>query len=162
MDSLLPKELNNLENQKKEENEETERIETGNKQKPLKSILSNTNPDKLEVNDIINAVKTAIVDITELEITTWVAESNTRVGEEQENRVETAKPGNRIYTMINLVDGNISNEIGSQFVGNGPYAELLEFHLSQVKESREIIQKNIETVHKIYGILMELYKSRKN
>jgi len=60
-----------------------------------------------------------------------------------------------------LISGDIENEVGSQFLASGPYAELLNFHLVQVKDSREIMQKNIESVQKIYKILMEMYNSRK-
>ncbi|WP_066380187.1 hypothetical protein [Anabaena sp. CA = ATCC 33047] len=126
----------------------------------FKSILNNAN--ELEVNDIVSAVKSALLDLTELEITTWVPESSIQDGDELQNKVQTPKAGNRIHTVINLIDGDITNEIGSQYVGNGPYAELREFHLTQVKESREIISKNIECVHKIYRILIELHKFRKS
>lgn len=126
----------------------------------FKSILQSQKG--LEVQDIVNAVKNALVDLTELQITTWVPESSSQNGDESSNWVETAKPGNRIHTVINLIDGDITNEIGSQFVGNGPYVELREFHLTQVQESREIIQKNIESVEKLYKLLMELYKSSKS
>lgn len=126
----------------------------------FKSIIRDTNADKLEVKDIINAVKQAIVDVTELEITTWVPDSSTQ--DEPQNFIEKAKPGNRIHTVIRLIDGDITNEVGSQFVGNGPYTELREFHLTQIKESREIMHKNIESIHKLYEILMELFKSLKS
>ncbi|MFM7371318.1 MAG: hypothetical protein ACKO2Z_26710, partial [Sphaerospermopsis kisseleviana] len=49
-----------------------------------------------------------------------------------------------------------------KFIGDGPYAELREFHLSQVKESREIIQKNIESIQKLYEILMAMLKHSQN
>ncbi|WP_226889348.1 hypothetical protein [Nostoc sp. MG11] len=114
------------------------------------------------VEDAIDAIKIAIVDVIELEITTWVPEPSNQLDNEPQNEQEIAKPGNRMYTVINLIDGTITNEVGNQFIGTGPYAELREFHLSQVKESREIIKKNIESVQKLYEILIEVLKSRKN
>jgi hypothetical protein len=67
-----------------------------------------------------------------------------------------------MVTHINLVDGDIRNEIGTSFIGSGPYTELREFHLSQVQEGREIIQKNIESVQKLGEILMSMVKQSQN
>lgn len=130
----------------------------------FETIVTNLNSDRKGFNfdDITDAIKKAIVDVVQLEITTWVTEPSTESDNELQNRQQLPKPGNRMHTIINLVNGDIKNEVGSQFVGSGPYAELREFHLSQVKDSREIIQKNIETVHKIYGILLEMLKNRQN
>ncbi|MEH1766675.1 hypothetical protein [Nostoc sp.] len=131
------------------------------KNSDFKTIVTNLNADKkgLDVDEIINAIKTVIVEVIDLKITTWVAESS----EQSQNEITSAsaKPGNRIYTRINLVNGDIENEIGSQFTDSGPYKEIREFHLTQVKDSREIIHKNIESVEKLYGFLMEIVKSHK-
>ncbi|HEY9804391.1 MAG TPA: hypothetical protein V6D25_28925 [Leptolyngbyaceae cyanobacterium] len=126
----------------------------------FKSIITHLDSNNLDANKIIDAIKSAIVEVVELEITTWVEEPSTSE-EEALNITKVAKPGNRIYTKINLISGDIENEVGSQFLASGPYAELLNFHLVQVKDSREIMQKNIESVQKIYKILMEMYNSRK-
>ncbi|WP_414753598.1 hypothetical protein [Anabaena sp. CCY 9910] len=127
----------------------------------FQSIITHLDSNNLDANRIIDAIKSAIAEVVELEITTWVAEPSTQLEEELHNITEIAKPGNRIYTKINLISGDIENEVGSQFLASGPYAELLNFHLVQVKDSREIMQKNIESVQKIYKILMEMYNSRK-
>ncbi|MEH1965690.1 hypothetical protein [Nostoc sp.] len=119
----------------------------------------NTKGEGFNIDDVIDAIQTAIVEVVELEITTWVPESSTQLEELQ--RQQIAKPGNRMYTVINLIDGDINNEVGSEFVGSGPYTELREFHLSQIKESREIMQKNIESLQKLYGFFIEIIKSRK-
>jgi len=147
------------------DNNVTESIESNGqaittKVSDFETIITNLNADRNGFNfdDITDAIKKAIVEVVELEITTWVSES----GNELQNGQELPKAGNRIHTIVNLVNGDIKNEVGSQFVGSGPYTELREFHLSQVKESREIMQKNIESVHKIYGILMEMLRTRKS
>ncbi|MEH2415790.1 hypothetical protein [Nostoc sp.] len=119
----------------------------------------NAKGEGFNIDDIIDAIKTAIVEVVELEITTWVPDSSTQLEELQSQQI--AKPGNRMYTRINLIDGDINNEVGSQFVGSGSYTELRDFHLSQVKESREIMQKNIESLQKLYGFFIEIMKSRK-
>lgn len=119
----------------------------------------NTKGEGFNIDEVIDAIKTAIVEVIELEITTWVPDSSIQVEQPQEQQV--AQPGNRMYTIINLIDGDINNEVGSQFIGSGPYTELREFHLSQIKESREIMQKNIESLQKLYGFFIEIIKSRK-
>ncbi|WP_375512790.1 hypothetical protein [uncultured Nostoc sp.] len=119
----------------------------------------NTKGEGFNIDDVIDTIKTAIVEVVELEITTWVPDSPTQLEQPQEQQV--AQPGNRMYTVINLIDGDINNEVGSQFVGSGSYTELREFHLSQIKESREIMQKNIESLQKLYEFFIEIMKSRK-
>ncbi|MEH2157963.1 hypothetical protein [Nostoc sp.] len=119
----------------------------------------NSKGEGFNIDDIIDAIQTAIVEVVELEITTWVPDSSTQL--EQPQGQQVAQPGNRMYTRINLIDGDINNEVGSQFVGSGSYTELREFHLSQIKESREIMQKNIESLQKLYGFFIEIMKSRK-
>jgi hypothetical protein len=115
--------------------------------------------DDFSIDDIIDTIQTAIAEVVELEITTWVPESSTLL--ENPGQRQIAQPGNRIHTVINLIDGDIINEVGNQFVGSGPYAELREFHLTQVKDSREIMQKNIESLQKLYAFFIEILKSRK-
>ncbi len=143
------------------DNLESNGLAVSAKDNDFKSIVNNLNTDKkgLDVDQIIDAIKTVIVEVIDLKITTWVAESS----EQSQNEITSAsaKPGNRIYTRINLVKGDIQNEIGSQFTDSGPYKEIREFHLTQVKDGREIIQKNIESVEKLYGFLMEIVKSHK-
>ncbi|MDZ8084685.1 MAG: hypothetical protein RMY16_03680 [Nostoc sp. DedQUE12b] len=119
----------------------------------------NSKGEGFNIDEIIDAIQTAIVEVVELEITTWVPESSTHL--EQLQGQQIAQTGNRMHTIINLIDGDITNEVGSQFVGSGPYTELREFHLTQIKESREIMQKNIESLQKLYGFFIEIMKSRK-
>ncbi|MDF5708917.1 MAG: hypothetical protein PUP90_14945 [Nostoc sp. S4] len=119
----------------------------------------NTKGEGFNIDDVIDAIKTAIVEVVELEITTWVPESSNQLEEIKGQQI--AQPGNRMYTVINLIDGDINNEVGSQFIGSGAYTELREFHLTQIKESREIMQKNIENLHKLYEFFVEIIKSRK-
>ncbi len=129
-------------------------------QEELKEL--NTDKRPLDAKNIIDVIKTALVEVVELEITTWVSEPSDGQSSLETNEAESIKSGNRMYTLINLIDGDINNEVGSQFLSSGPYTELRDFHLSQVKESREIIQKNIESVQKLFEVLMEmLEKSRK-
>jgi len=58
-----------------------------------------------------------------------------------------------MQTRINIVDGDIDNEIGSLFLSQGPYGELRDFHLNQVKEGRSIIRQNLESLQQLFGLL---------
>ena len=142
-----------------EEGEDSSKLSKPSSEFKRKIKKLNTKGEGFNIDDVIDAIKTAIVEVVELEITTWVPDSSTEL--EQPQGQQIAQPGNRMYTVINLIDGDINNEVGSQFVGSGPYTELREFHLSQIKESREIMQKNIESLQKLYGFFLEIMKSRK-
>ncbi|NEP13193.1 MAG: hypothetical protein F6J92_37920 [Symploca sp. SIO1A3] len=95
---------------------------------------------KLKAGEIVDALTLAMSEAVELEITTWVSSANS----------EQSSPGYRMRTHMNIVDGNISNEIGTHFIGNGPYTELREFHMEQVLEGRKIIRQNLESLQQLF------------
>lgn len=101
---------------------------------------------QLKAGKIVDALTLALGEAIELEVTTWVST-------ESDTDASQPSPGNRIRTRINIVDGDIDNEVGSAFVGNAPYAELRQFHLEQVKEGREIIQQNLVTLQQIFTVM---------
>ena len=105
---------------------------------------------KLKAGKIVEALSTALSEAIELEITTWVATDSDR---------EQPEPGSRMQTRINIVDGDITNEIGNQFLDTGPYSELRQFHLEQVQQSREIIQDNLKSLQKLFGIWAQMRPS---
>ena len=109
--------------------------------------------DKLDSNGIAKALKIALTEAIELKITTWVvpAENPDATGDPQ--------PGYRMKTRINIVDGDIDNEVGSPFVGNGPYTELRDFHLKQVAEGRAILQQNLESLERLFSVLVGTMQS---
>lgn len=86
-------------------------------------------------------------DLVKLEIVTWVA----REGEANH------KAGNRLKTTINLIDGDIENELGADFLQGSPYAELRGFHETQVEKGAETIANNLKTLvdigQKVSGLL---------
>lgn len=104
--------------------------------------------EKIKAGDIFDALTLAMSEAMELKVTTWVSSSDAIAGDRPE-------PGAYLRTSINLVEGKINNEIGSQFLGDGPYHELREFHLEQVKEGREIILKNLESLQKMFLVLSD-------
>lgn len=103
---------------------------------------------QLKAGNITEALALALSQAVELKITTWVASGSDEVEAEQ------AQPGHRLRTCINLIEGDIENEIGDQFIANGPYKELRQFHLEQVAEGHRIIQSNLKTVQKLFEVLL--------
>jgi hypothetical protein len=100
---------------------------------------------KLQDGKIVEALTMALGEAVDLEITTWVA---------AENAPQTGpEPGSCMRTRMNLVDSTVENEVGTQFIGNGPYRELRDFHLSQVHDGRQILQQNLESLQQVFTIL---------
>lgn len=113
--------------------------------------VSNDFKQQLKAGKIVEALTLALSEAIELEITTWVSSA------ESENSTplnpDQPQPGHRMRTRINIVDGDIENEMGSLFIGSGPYAELQQFHLEQVQESRQIIQQNLDNLQQLFNVL---------
>ncbi|MBD1878066.1 hypothetical protein [Coleofasciculus sp. FACHB-T130] len=107
---------------------------------------------QLKAGKIVEALSTALSETIELEITTWVssADVDDRTSEEQ------PQPGSRMQTRINIVEGDITNEIGDRFLNSGPYSELRQFHLEQVQQSRVIINDNLKSLQKLFGMLLRV------
>ncbi|MEC4805856.1 MAG: hypothetical protein SAJ12_07130 [Jaaginema sp. PMC 1079.18] len=100
---------------------------------------------KLKNGEIAEALTMALGQAVDLEITTWVsAENSSQTG---------PTPGGCMRTRMNLVESTVENEVGTQFIGNGPYRELRDFHLSQVHDGRQILQQNLESLQQVFTIL---------
>jgi hypothetical protein len=107
--------------------------------------------EKLKAGQIVDALTLALGEAIELEIKTWVSSANSDDATSAERYQPPAD--SRMRTRINIVDGDIENEIGSQFIGNGPYTELRQFHMEQVQEGRQIIQHNLENIQQLFTVL---------
>lgn len=89
-----------------------------------------------ETKNFGDALVAVFAELVQLKIVTWVAASGDK----------EPKPGNRLKTTINLIDGDIENEIGSKFLTDADYIKLREFHESQVAKGSETIAKNLQTL----------------
>lgn len=119
--------------------------------------ISDEFKQKLKAGQIVDALTLAIGEIIELEITTWVSTNDTPVeGDELK-----PQPDACMRTRINLVEGDIENQIGEKFLGSGPYSELKDFHLEQVKEGRLIIQNNLESIKQMFAVLSSTLSAQK-
>ena len=114
--------------------------------------ISDDFKEQLKAGRIVDALTLALGESVELEITTWVSSSkNADTGTSSE--AEKPTPDSRMRTRMNIVDGAIDNEVGSRFIGNGPYTELRQFHMEQVKQGRQIIQHNLENLQQLFTVL---------
>lgn len=106
--------------------------------------------EHIKTGNITEALTLALSQATELKITTWVSTG------EDEVEIADAKPGNRLQTRINMIAGDIENEIGDQFLGNAPYREIRQFHLEQVALGNQIITSNLKSLQKLFEVLIAL------
>lgn len=104
---------------------------------------------KIKAGEMFEALTLAMSEAIELNITTWVSSSNLDFPEDE------PQPGYRLRTSINLIDGKMENEIGSEFLGNSDYEKIQQLHLEQVKQGREILLRNLESLQKMFVILTE-------
>ena len=102
--------------------------------------------EQLKAGKIVEALALALSEAIELQVTTWVSS-------DQETDI---KSGQRLRTRINLLEGDIENEIGKQFVGNSPYRELRDFHRDQVNQGQKIIQDNLSSLQKLFEVWVRL------
>ncbi len=103
---------------------------------------------QLKAGNFAKALAIAFSEATELKITTWVSSDLDDLSS------TVAKPGHRLHTRINMIDGDIENEIGEQFIANNPYKELRQFHFEQVAQGNEIIQSNLKSLQKLFEVLV--------
>ena len=105
---------------------------------------------KLEKNDFLGAFMSAIKDAIQLENVTVVEERDQdlvkTLNESKDKGKGKAKKykgdkGKRIYTKIDLLDGDITNIIGSEFLKDEEDGRLIDFHKEQLEKGQEIIKK---------------------
>ncbi len=105
---------------------------------------------QLKAGKIIDALTLALGEAVELEITTWVSSAS---DSKTSLEAEAPPPDRRMRTRMNIVDGDIHNEVGTQFIGNGPYTELQQFHSVQVQDGPQMIQHNLENLQQLFAVL---------
>ncbi len=104
----------------------------------------------LKAGNINEALAVALSKAVDLKITTWVAP------ETDDLETGEAKPGHRMRTHLNLIEAYIENEIGDQFIANGRYRELRQFHLEQVAEANKMIQSNLKSLQKLFEVMVAM------
>jgi hypothetical protein len=108
--------------------------------------------EKVKAGEMFDALAIAMSESIELNITTSVASS-------KKEGIDETQPGYRMRTRINLVDGEVDNEIGREFITNPAYAELQKLHLEQVKQGREILLNNLASLQSMFAMLNDTQSS---
>jgi hypothetical protein len=64
--------------------------------------------------------------------------------------------GDRLHTRIDLVQGDIENQVGDRFLTDQDYHDLRQFHLDQVATGSRLIQNNVENLNRLFTVLGNL------
>ncbi|MGC1392707.1 MAG: hypothetical protein WA828_00405 [Coleofasciculaceae cyanobacterium] len=107
---------------------------------------------QLKAGNINEALSLALNGAVDLKITTWVT-----TGDKQ----TLSQPGHRLRTRINTIEGKVDNEIGDQFISNGPYRELRQFHLEQVSQGSEIIHSNLKSLQTLFDVVIAMQSAQR-
>jgi hypothetical protein len=103
----------------------------------------------LKAGNITEALALALSEAVELKFTTWVPS-------EDDVEITQAKPGHRLRTRVNTIEGEVEHEIGEEFIGTGRYRDLKQFHLDQVAEGSKLIENNLKSLQKLIEVLVAL------
>jgi hypothetical protein len=96
----------------------------------------------------------AIGNAPQLHITTWIASPN-------EDRKAQPRGGECLRTHVNLVEGEIINEIGEQLIGDDLYGTLQQFHVQQVTQGHQTMSENLQSLQQMFRLLAILQKQQK-
>lgn len=107
---------------------------------------------QLKAGNIPEALALALNGAVDLKITTWVTSATDP---------QATAPGSRLRTRINTIEGKVDNEIGEQFIGNGPYRELQQFHIDQVAQGNEIIHSNLKSLQTLFDVVITMQKAQR-
>jgi hypothetical protein len=113
----------------------------------------------LRSGNLTEAFAIAMGQAVELKISTRIVPSNTDGTSRSDlGRID---PDCRLRTKLNLVEGKIENEVGNRFIsGDSSYGEIRRFHIEQVAQGHETIASNIESLQKMFR-LMVLFEQQK-
>lgn len=99
------------------------------------------------------ALAIAISQAPELKITTSIVSSSSHNVADNDSKPKNPPPTKRLHTRINLVEGEIHNEISEDLIGNADSQEVQQFHFEQVARGHQIIQKNLESLQNIFRLM---------
>lgn len=120
--------------------------------------------EKIKAGEFLDALTLAMGEAVELEITTWVSSQDDLDSGDYPAAYSTDRPqaNNCLRTRINLIDGEIENEIGREFIDNPGYAELQQLHLEQVQQSRDTLIRNLESLQAMFTIFNKTFTPTTN
>ena len=105
------------------------------------------------------ALAIAVSKAPELKITTTIT-SSAQHSEAENNPASETEGIKRLHTRINLVEGEIHNEISEELINNALYQEVQQFHFEQVARGHQTIQKNLESLQNMFSLMTALQKQQ--
>lgn len=109
---------------------------------------------KLDKKDWFGAFISAVEDAVNLEVATVIEDIND-ASQRSKSAREIGESGKVLYTRINLVQGDIVNIFGREFITEPMNQPLVEFHKEQVLDGKNVIKNNIETLKSIIEYAMK-------
>ncbi|MEB3192190.1 MAG: hypothetical protein VKL42_17760 [Snowella sp.] len=109
---------------------------------------------KLDKKDWFGAFISAVEDAVNLEVATVIEDINDPSSRGKSAK-EIGESGKVLYTRINLVQGDIVNIFGREFITEPANQPLMEFHKEQVLDGKNVIKNNIETLKSIIEYAMK-------
>lgn len=101
------------------------------------------------------AFAVVVKDLNRLKVTT-IIEDEIEGGNAGFAEDLQGQPGKRMITAIDLIDGDITNVIGTRFIDNPDYAKLREEHIEQVLKGQDIVKGNLEVLRTAIRELIEI------
>ncbi len=95
----------------------------------------------------------AIAQAPELQITTWIASAETAQEKPELDKF--------LQTQINLVEGEITNKVGREIIGDNLYQKAQDFHTQQVSQGHQTISHNLESLQQILRLATILQKQKR-
>lgn len=110
--------------------------------------------EKINKKKFYEAFADVVKDIIQLRVFTIIEDNiDLLKGDLDKNE---GQPSKRIVTIIDLIDGDIKNIIGKDFVEKPEYKELQTYHLSEVEKGQVIIKENLDSLQKAIKALIEI------
>lgn len=105
--------------------------------------------EKIRAGKFREALILALSESVELKVTTWIVSNSQETESDQ-----------YISTEVNLVEGEITNSIAQEMLGNPAYQELCKLHFDQVKQGQQIVFNNLKSFQTMLAFLEGASDSR--
>lgn len=117
--------------------------------------------ENIKKRNFVEAFAAVLQDIVKLDVITVIEDNIEDIDIDYQSLDEIeGLPGQRIITIINLLDGDIKNIIGSRFVEDKAYTQLREFHAEQVNKSHAVLKGNIDCLSTAIKSLLDINKQQ--
>lgn len=108
----------------------------------------------IRAGNINEAFLVAMSNAPELSITTKIITADGHRANINQSEID-----NYLHTHINLIEGKVENEIGEKLTGDR-YGEIKQFHLQQVTEGHQTIQRNLISLQKMFQLMSSFHNQQ--